>query len=97
MWIKTQIRYCLINTDNADYICIDIPRKGIACKLKNSENTLVIATYNTPEECMKVFAGINTALFGGIPVLELPLGGDIDSWASNVDEASLKWIAAGRP
>ena len=96
MWIKTQTKFCLMNTDNIEYICIDLRRKGIACKCRD-ESLMILSTYNSMEECNKVFDGINKALFGGIPVVELPLGGDIDSWLANVDKAALKRIAAGRP
>ena len=91
MWIKTQTRYCLMNMDNMDYICIDLPRKGIACKYKD-ESIMLLATYNTMEDCKKVFEGLNKATLANIPVVELPLGGDIDSWVKTIDDATRNWL-----
>ena len=79
MWIKTQTRNCLINMENIDYICVDWGRKGISCKLKD-ESLLLLATYNTVDECNKVFDGIMMRMRSMFTIIELPLGGDIDKW-----------------
>lgn len=91
MWIRTQNRQRIVNTDRLIDIYIDKTGKKILANTTEEATYITLGEYKDRDECLKVIDIIHACFDVGIKTIVMPLGGEIDEWI----EDSAKQIENG--
>ena len=80
MWIRTQNKQRIINTDQIVDIFVDKTGTKIYAESTIDRDFLVLGEYENRDTCLTILTEIHVAIGAGVPIIEMPLGGDVDTW-----------------
>lgn len=90
MWIRTQNKQRIINSDQIIDIFVDkTGTKIMAETTRNRENGdfLTLGEYKDRDTCLKILELILTAIGRAkAPGITMPLGGDVENWERAIEE-----------
>ena len=94
MWIQTQSRQQIINSDRVINIFIDkTGTKIMANTTREDAFSFVLGEYKDRETCLKVLEHITIGIGSILPGIPMPLGGEVDTWAEGIDKIAAMNIA----
>lgn len=92
MWIQTQNKQRIINSDQIIDIFIDKTGKIIYAETTRDGDFFTLGEYQDRDTCMKILEALS--LIGtNIPLTAMPLGGEIETWLKNTGELVAYYIA----
>lgn len=82
MWIMTQNRQRIVNTDNVTSIFIDKTGTKLYANETSTDDIILLAEYADRNTCIHVIEGLLNRLNGHeiISFIRMPLGGEVDKW-----------------
>ena len=96
MWIQTQNKQRIINADQIVDIFIDRTGTKIFAETaidRDNSNFVPLGEYKDRDTCLKILEHIFVMGFAvGVPAIEMPLGGEIDKWESDLAEIATNYI-----
>ena len=94
MWIQTQSRQQIINSDRIINIFIDKSgTKIMANTTREDAFSFVLGEYKDRATCLKVLEHLGIGIGCIIPGIPMPLGGEVDTWAEGIDKIAAINIA----
>ena len=94
MWIQTQSRQQIINSDRVINIFIDKSgTKIMANTTREDAFSFVLGEYKDRETCLKVLEHITIGMDNNLPGIPMPLGGEVDDWANGIENVAAIDIA----
>ena len=94
MWIQTQSRQQIINSDRVINIFIDkTGTKIMANTTREDAFSFVLGEYKDRETCLKVLEHITIGMDNNLPGIPMPLGGEVDDWANGIENVAAINIA----
>ena len=92
MWIQTQNKQQIINSDQVIDIFISV-RGNVIYAETIKENYTALGEYGYRNICLKVLEHIFIAMNNNLPGIPMPLGGEVDTWAEGIDKIAAIDIA----
>lgn len=94
MWIQTQNKQRIINSDQI--IDIFVGRTGTKIVANTTcydldASEVILGEYQDRETCMKILEAL-TLIGVNIPLMAMPLGGEIETWLKTTDELARYYI-----
>ena len=84
MWIRTQNKQRLVNSDQITDIFIDKTGTKIMAAtnyLKEEITYITLGEYKDRDVCLKIIDTIHICMTAELSGMEMPLGGNIEDWA----------------
>lgn len=96
MWIQTQNRQRIINSDQI--IDIFIGKTGTKIVANTTcydldASEVILGEYQDRDTCLKVLEHISVGMSSNLPGIPMPLGGEVDTWAEGLEEIAAIGIA----
>lgn len=98
MWIITQNKKVLINTDNIIMIFVtgggnSIIKARIANATEKCIENVTLGEYKDKETCLKIFEQLSLVVCSDIPGITMPLIEEVDKWLKDVSALADYYIA----
>lgn len=85
MWIQTQNRQRIVNSDQVIDIFISV--RGIEIYAETvKEDYISLGEYKDRDTCLKVLEHISVGMGSNLPGIPMPLGGEVEDWAKGLEE-----------
>ena len=92
MWIQTQNRQRIINSDHIIDIFVDKTGTKIMAETTRDGDFFTLGEYKDRDTCMKILEALS--LIGtNIPLMTMPLGGEIETWLKDTADLATYYIA----
>lgn len=85
MWIQTQNKQRMINSDQIIDIFVDKSGTKIMAETTRDGDFLDLGCYENRQICLEVLEYVAIAT-GSLPVLPMPLGGEVDTWIDGISK-----------
>ena len=95
MWIRTQNRQRIINTNQVVDIFVGARGNTIYAEPACEQDMISLGEYKDRNECLKVIDIIHACFDVNIKTLVMPLGGEVETWAEEIDKIATINIAHG--
>lgn len=82
MWIRTQNKQRIINSDQIIDIFVDKTGLKVMASTRNRD-VFVIGYYNDSDTSFKVLEGLSSVIGVNRPIVTMPLGGAVDAWVED--------------
>lgn len=94
MWIQTQNKQRLINSDQIIDIFIDKTGKIIYAETTRDGDFFTLGEYQDRDTCMKILncMSVIIGITGKIPGIAIPLGGQVEEWCKFMDELAQAFV-----
>ena len=94
MWIQTQNKQRLINSDQIIDIFIDKTGKIIYAETTRDGDFFALGEYPDRDTCMKILEhmSIIIGITGKIPGIAMPLGGQVEEWCNCMDDLARAFV-----
>ena len=88
MWIQTQNKQRIVNSDQVIDIYVD--RAGLviyaSTTTKSEANKVLLGEYKDRDTCLKVLEHLSVGMGSNLPEIPMPLGGEVENWAEGLEE-----------
>jgi len=97
MWIQTQNKQRIINSDQIIDIFIDKTGKIIYAETTRDGDFFTLGEFKDRDTCLKVLEsmGVILGIVNEIQCTAIPLGGDVDAWCNEVKEFVQAFVIHG--
>lgn len=94
MWIQTQNKQRLINSDQIIDIYINKTGTAIYANTIDPEEFKLLGEYPDRDTCMKILehTSVIIGVTGKIPGIAMPLGGEVEEWCKFMDELAQAFV-----
>lgn len=86
MWIRTQNKQRIINSDQIVDIFVARTQPVIYANTTDDADNIVLGEYKDKDTCLEILEFLFASIGSKIPGVTMPLGGEIDTWKKNVAE-----------
>ena len=98
MWITTQNKKVLINSDNIIMIFVtgggdNIIKARIANATEKCIENITLGEYEDKETCLKILENLSLVVGCNIPAITMPLIEEVDEWLKDVDKLATIYIS----
>lgn len=93
MWIQTQNRQRIVNSDQIIDIFVDKTGTKIMAETTRDGDFFTLGEYKDRETCLKVLEHISVGMSSNLPGIPMPLGGEVDAWAEGLENIAAINIA----
>lgn len=94
MWIQTQSKQQIINSDRVINIFIDKSgTKIMANTTREDAFSFILGEYKDRDTCLKVLEHISVGMSSNLLGIPMPLGGEVEDWAKGLEEIAAIGIA----
>ena len=94
MWIQTQNKQRIINSDQIIDIFVDKTGTKVMAETTRDGDFFTLGEYKDRDTCLRVLASILVVIGSRIPMITMPLGGEIDTWSKDIAELATAYIAS---
>lgn len=95
MWIRTQNKQRIINSDQIIDIFVDKTGTKIMAETTRDGDFFTLGEYKDRDTCLKILEHILMAIGRAkAPGITMPLGGDVESWEKAVEDITNAYIAS---
>ena len=97
MWIQTQNKQRLINSDQIIDIYINKTGTSIYANTIDPEEFKLLGEYQDRDTCMKVLNSMSViiGITGKIPGIAMPLGGEVEEWCKLMEDLAQAFVIGG--
>lgn len=92
MWIRTQNKQRIINSDQIVDIFIDKTGTKIYAEVSIDRDFILLGEYENRDICLHVLESISVVIGNNIPMVTMPLGGEVDSWQEDMAKLATAYI-----
>lgn len=93
MWIRTQNKQRIINSDQIIDIFIDRSGTKIMAETTSKDRDFfTLGEYENRDTCLHVLESISVVIGNNIPMVTMPLGGEVDSWQEDMTKLATAYI-----
>lgn len=92
MWIRTQNKQRIINSDQIVDIFISKTGTTIYAETTLDRDFFVLGEYKDRDTCLNVVESLSTVISSDIPMVTMPLGGELDTWCKGVNDLANAYI-----
>lgn len=94
MWIQTQNKQRIINSDRIIDIFINSSGKLICAEITRDRDYFTLGEYPDRDTCMKILEHMSIILgiTGKIPGIAMPLGGEIEEWCKLMEDLGQAFV-----
>lgn len=92
MWIKTQNKRRIINSDQIIDIFVARTAPVLYANTTDDGDFLILGEYKDKDTCLEVLNALVMLIGTNHPSCEIPLGGDVDEWKKAVNELSSLYV-----
>ena len=96
MWIQTQNKQRLVNSDQVTDIFINNTGTSIIAHVSMPNDTIMIylGEYENRDTCMKILEhmSIIIGITGKIPGIAMPLGGEVEEWCKFMEDLGQAFV-----
>ena len=94
MWIQTQNKQRIINSDQIVDIFIDKTGTKIYAEVSiDDRDFILLGEYENRDTCLKVLEHITIGISSKLLGIPMPLGGEVETWAEGIDKIAAISIA----
>lgn len=94
MWIQTQSRQQIINSDRVINIFIDKSgTKIMANTTREDAFSFTLGEYKDRDTCLKVLEHLSVGISSNLPGIPMPLGGEVEDWTKGIEDIAAFNIA----
>ena len=98
MWITTDNKKVLINTDNIIMIFVtgggnNIIKARIANTTEKCTENITLGEYKDRETCLEILEYLSLVVGSNIPAITMPLIEEVDEWLKNVAKLATIYIS----
>ena len=87
MWIQTQNKQRVINSDQIIDIFVDRSGTKIMAETVIDTNShFALGEYKNRDICIEVLEYVAIATYSDLPVLPMPLGGEVNTWIEGISK-----------
>lgn len=91
MWIKSQTKNMIVNSEQMIDIFIDKSGNRIMCETTRDGDFYVLGEYKDRDTCLKILDALISVIGHDECVyINMPLGGEVDSWYEDMTEINNK-------
>ena len=94
MWIRTQNKQRIVNTDQVTDIFINNIGTSIIAhvSMPNDTRMVYLGEYENRDTCLKVLESIMNVIGTKLPLITMPLGGEIETWSKDIGDLAVAYI-----
>lgn len=94
MWIRTQNKQRIINSDQIIDIFIDKTGKIIYAETTRDGDFFTLGEYQDRDTCMKILDNMSViiGITGKIPGIAMPLGGQVEEWCKFMEDLAKAFV-----
>lgn len=95
MWIRTQNKQRVVNSDQVVTIFIDKTGTKIyadVCLYDLDDSRIILGEYENRDTCLKVLESVSIVIGSKIPMIMMPLGGEIETWSKDIGDLAVAYI-----
>ena len=93
MWIQTQNRQRIINSDQIIDIFVDKTGTKIMTETTRDGDFFTLGEYKDRDTCLNVLEHITIGISSKLLGIPMPLGGEVETWAEGIDKIAALSIA----
>lgn len=86
MWIQTQNKLRIINSDQVIDIFVDKSGTKIMAEITRDGDFFTLGEYKDRDTCLGVLEHITIGMGSKIPGIPMPLGGEVETWKEGIDK-----------
>ena len=91
MWIMTQNRQRIINSDQIVNIFVDKTGLKVMASTRNKD-VFVIGYYSDRDASLKALDGLSSVIGLDMPIATMPLSGAVDAWVEDTAKVAVDYI-----
>ena len=90
MWIRSQAKRTIVNSNNVNVIFVSTKEPVIKARIvsinSDEQEYIELGTYQDKETCLKVIDMVSIVIGTNMPVMEMPLKDDVDTWIGEISK-----------
>lgn len=90
MWIRTQNKQMIINSDQVIDIFVDRTGTKVMAETTRDGDFFTLGTYENRDTCLGIVEHILIAISKSLPMTVIPFGGNVDEWYEIVESANFE-------
>ena len=95
MWIQTQNKQRIINSDQIIDIFVDKTGTKIMAETTRDGDFFTLGEYKDRDTCIKVLEHLSIGMVSNLPGVPMPLGGEVEDWTEGLEEIAAINIVKG--
>lgn len=93
MWIQTQNKQRIVNSDQVIDIFVDKTGTKIMAETTRDGDFFTLGEYKDRDTCLKVLEHLSVGMSSNLPGIPMPLGGEVEDWTKGIEEIAAINIA----